>query len=119
MPPTEFVPDWKDTPLKKVKKFSALVKLRSEAATAIKAAEETKKATSLEMMNLMSEAGVEKVRFDDQSISITTTTRSTFDQGKAKALLVEKYKLRLEQVEALWEACLTTSSSSFISVRGE
>ena len=119
MPPTEFVPDWKDTPLKKHKKFAALVKVRKEAAAAVKDAEETKKTASAEMFTLMTEVGVEKVRFDDASISITTTTRSNFDQGKAKALLVEKYKLKFEHVEELWQACTTTSSSSFVSVRGE
>ena len=117
--PTEFVPDWKDTPLKKDKKFAALVRMRKEAADAIKAQEEVKKATSTEILTRMSEAGIDKVRFENTSISITTSTRQTFDQGKAKALLVEKYKLSLAQVNALWEACSVESSTSFISVRGE
>lgn len=116
---TDFVPDWKDTPLKKDKKFAALVRMRKEAAASIKEAEGVKKATSAEMLTRMVEAGVDKVRFDDAAITITTTTRSTFDQGKAKAMLVEKYKMKLEQVNALWEACSDTTSTSFISVRGE
>ena len=109
------IPNWEDTPLKKNRKIKALLVARQQAVAVIAGAEEKKKEYSTELLTILSSAGVEKARVDNFAVSVVTTERTSLNEGMLKKALLEG-GMKLSKIESLWEACSSSSKSSYIKV---
>jgi len=109
------VPDWSETPLKKNKRIKVLLEARQDAAATISQAEKVKGEASVELLTILTSAGVEKARVNNFTISVVTVERVSLQEGQLKKMLLEG-GMSLARIEKLWKECSTSAKSSYVKV---
>ena len=114
--PTPYIPDWKETPLKRNPKIPLLVKQRASLAAKIKELEAQRKEIGENLQALLVKYEVDAVAIEGYTpLRIVTQNRSKVDEGKVKFTLINKYKVPPAGLAAAWEEATFITTSSFIT----
>lgn len=111
------IPDWTETGLRKNKVVRKLVLQRQSISDQIKDLEVGKKEVSAQLFTIMSDADVQKAKFDDYTVSVVTQERESLNQGLLQKKLAEE-GMDPKLIMKLWKECSTKSTTTFVNVRG-
>lgn len=111
------IPNFEDTPLKKHKKFKALVLGRQHEDEIIKEHEAKKKEYSDALFDIMSKADVEKARCEQFTVNLSTSRRESVDHGQLRQEMLDA-GLSLDRIEKMFKKATRISESSYVTIRG-
>lgn len=110
------IPDFEDTPLKKNKKFKALVIARQAEDEAIKAREVKKKEYSDQIFDILVKAEVDKCRVEQFTVNLSTSRRESVDHGILREQMLDA-GLKLAAIEKMFKEATKITESSYVTVR--